>query len=97
MYKELHGSAETEGAPKTHTHTRTRAHTHTHTHTHTHLQMYKELHGNAETEGAPKTPADRELLTKRTLLYLERAEDVCNRAGVFSENETVEVCVFGLL
>ena len=93
MYKELHGNAETEGAPKTYTHTRT----HTYTHAHTHLQMYKELHGNAETEGAPKTPADRELLTKRTLLYLDRAEDVCNRAGVFSENETVEVCVFSRL
>jgi hypothetical protein len=59
--------------------------------------MYNQLHGNAETEGAPKTPADRELLTKRTLLYLERAEDVCNRAGVFSENETVEVCIFSQL
>jgi hypothetical protein len=54
------------------------------------LDLFRKIQGNADTEGCPDTPAERDKMISTALSYLRRAEDVCDRAGIFSDNEAIE-------
>lgn len=54
------------------------------------IEVYKQIHGSSDTPGCPDTPAERDVLIDKALVYLRRAEDVCERAALFSDNESID-------
>ena len=54
------------------------------------LKMFTQIHGTADSEGCGARGEEREALIARALTVVQRAQDVAERAGLFSDNEALE-------
>ena len=54
------------------------------------LKMFTQIHGAADSEGCGASEAERDALIARALTVVQRAQDVAERAGLFSDNEALE-------